>query len=111
MNPPRGVVIEANILIRAVLGKRVLALLQNYEDSIAFYAPDVCFDDAREWLPGLLANRGDDPKIGIAALDRMGCSSSPWMRPSMGISGSSPASESRRATSKTGPLSRLGHHR
>ena len=47
MNPQRGLVLDANILMRAVLGCRVRELLERYEDSATFYSPDVCFDDAR----------------------------------------------------------------
>lgn len=71
MSPRRGLVLDANILIRAVLGRRVLSLLDAYEDSIEFYAPDVCFEDAGKYLPTLLASRGDDPQIGSAVLDQI----------------------------------------
>jgi hypothetical protein len=65
MSAGRGLVRDANILIRAALGRRVRALLETYEDSIAFYTPDVCFEDAREYLPGVLASRGGDPQAGL----------------------------------------------
>src|ERR1039458_543460 len=71
-DPGRGIVLDANILIRAVLGKRVCALLEAYEDAIAFYTPDVCFDDPREYLPRLSNSRGDDPETGWAVLDQIG---------------------------------------
>lgn len=47
-------VLDANILIRAVLGKRVLGLLRKYSSQVAFMAPDVVFQEAREHLPGIL---------------------------------------------------------
>jgi hypothetical protein len=47
MNPRKGLVLDANILMRAVLGRRVRELLEVYEDVATFYSPDVCFDDAR----------------------------------------------------------------
>jgi len=72
MTPGRGIVLDANILIRAVLGRRVRALLEAYEDTIAFYTPDACFDDACEYIPQLLGSRGDDPETGTAVLDRIG---------------------------------------
>ena len=71
MTSGRGLVLDANILIRAVLGRRVRALLKTYEDSIAFCAPDVCFVEARENLPQILEQRGDDPKTGMALLDQL----------------------------------------
>jgi hypothetical protein len=48
MTAGRGLVLDANILIRAVLGRRVRSLLETYQESIAFYTPDICFRDARE---------------------------------------------------------------
>ena len=72
MTTGRGIVLDANILIRAVLGRRVRALLEAYEDSIVFYTPDVCFDDAREYLPRVLSGRGDDPETGMTVLDQIG---------------------------------------
>jgi predicted nucleic acid-binding protein len=71
MTSGRGLVLDANILIRAALGRRVRALLEVYEDSIAFYTPEVCFDAAREYIPKLFRSRGDDPDIGMAVLDQI----------------------------------------
>jgi predicted nucleic acid-binding protein len=71
MTTGRGIVLDANILIRAALGRRVRTLLEAYEDSVAFYAPDVCFDDAREYIPRLFGGRGDDPEAGLAVIDRI----------------------------------------
>jgi predicted nucleic acid-binding protein len=68
----RGLVLDANILIRAVLGSRVRSLLETYEDSIGFYTPDVCLEDAREYIPQVLANRGGDPQVGLAILQQIG---------------------------------------
>lgn len=42
MNPRRGLVLDYNILMRAVLGHRVRELLERHEDSAAFYKPDAC---------------------------------------------------------------------
>lgn len=53
------IVLDANILIRAVLGRRVRWLLEEYAGhGIRFYAPDVAFDDAERYLPTLLEKRG-----------------------------------------------------
>jgi predicted nucleic acid-binding protein len=71
MTPGRGLALDANILIRAALGKRVHHLLKAYEDLVAFYTPDVCFADARKYIPQLLSSRGVDPETGIAVLDRI----------------------------------------
>lgn len=50
-------VLDANILIRAVLGSRVLGLLRKYAGQVEFMAPDVAFQEAREHLPGILEAR------------------------------------------------------
>lgn len=47
-------VLDANILIRAVLGARALGLLRKYAGQVAFMAPDVVFQEVREHLPGIL---------------------------------------------------------
>jgi hypothetical protein len=44
-------VLDANILIRAVLGSRVLFLIRKYGEQVQFLAPDTAFEEAREWLP------------------------------------------------------------
>ena len=50
-------VLDANILIRAVLGSRVMGLLRRYSGQVEFMAPDLAFQEAREHLPGILAAR------------------------------------------------------
>ena len=54
-------VLDANILIRAALGQRVKGILLANVARASFYAPDVAYEDAWEYLPGLLARRGIDP--------------------------------------------------
>jgi hypothetical protein len=52
------IVLDANILIRAVLGRRVQQLIDTYAgQGVRFFAPDVAFDDA-EYLPPLLKKWG-----------------------------------------------------
>ena len=61
------IVLDANILIRAVLGRRVRQLLEQYSAcGIHFYAPDIAFADAQKYLPALLHKRGK-PETDIAA--------------------------------------------
>jgi PIN domain len=72
MTAGRGLVMDANILIRAVLGRRVRSLLETYEESMAFYTPDVCFADALEYIPDILDSRGGDPQAGFILLQQIG---------------------------------------
>jgi predicted nucleic acid-binding protein len=63
------IVLDANILIRAVLGRRVRQLLDTYAvKGFRFVAPDVAFDDAAKYLPSLLVESGKlaaDAKISL----------------------------------------------
>ncbi len=60
----QGFVLDANILIRAVLGKRVRQMIEKYaEQCVRFFAPDVVFADAEKYLPPLLKKRGKPHEI------------------------------------------------
>ena len=50
-------VLDANTLIRAVLGRRVRGLLAQYGNRVEFFAPDAAFAEAREHLPSILERR------------------------------------------------------
>jgi predicted nucleic acid-binding protein len=67
----KRLVLDANILLRGVFGVRVRGLLEAYEDSVTFYTPDVCFEDARRYIPELAAGRGFDPAGGLLVLDQL----------------------------------------
>lgn len=52
------IVLDANILIRAVLGRRVRELVETYSaKGVRFFAPDVAFDDAGKYLPQILMKK------------------------------------------------------
>ena len=65
----RAIVLEANILIRAVLGKRVRELIVDNANSVQFFSPDVAYVDARKYLPSLLKKRGIDSESATAVLN------------------------------------------
>ncbi|MBO9514987.1 MAG: nucleotide-binding protein [Variovorax sp.] len=67
----KALVIDANILIRAVLGRRVRELLFMHAAAVRFHAPDVAYADARRYLPDLLVKRGVDPTSAMAVLDQL----------------------------------------
>ena len=54
----KALVLDANILVRAVLGRRVLSILEIYADRVHFLAPEIAFTDVRAHLPDILAKRG-----------------------------------------------------
>lgn len=67
--PAEMIVLDANILIRAVLGKRVRQLLETYSGhGLRFYAPEVAYADAEKYLPALLIKRGKSDTDKFAAL-------------------------------------------
>ena len=55
----RTIVLDANVLMRAVLGRKVDRLLQAYAAQVTFLAPEVAFDDVREHLATVLHKRGE----------------------------------------------------
>jgi predicted nucleic acid-binding protein len=67
----KAVVLDANILIRAVLGNRVRELVFEYAETVRFFAPDVAYNDARKYLPQLLKKRGIDPLAALQVLDQL----------------------------------------
>lgn len=58
----KSLILDANILIRAVLGKKVNSLLVQYSNQVVFYTPEVCFQDAEKYLPIIL---GKHPSIDV----------------------------------------------
>jgi predicted nucleic acid-binding protein len=53
------IVLDANILIRAVMGRRVRELLEHYASpQVQCCAPDAAYLDAEKYLPSLLRKRG-----------------------------------------------------
>jgi predicted nucleic acid-binding protein len=51
------IVLDANILIRAVIGKRALDLIDRYADDLPILAPALAFEEAERHIPGILARR------------------------------------------------------
>jgi predicted nucleic acid-binding protein len=64
----KAIVLDANILIRAVLGKRVRELIFQNAAKVKFFAPDVAYADARKYLPALLQKRGVEAAPAMALL-------------------------------------------
>jgi len=64
-------VLDANILMRAVLGKYARALLAKYGQRIEFVAPDVAFDEARRRLPQVIERRKLQEELFMAFFDSL----------------------------------------
>ena len=71
MSARKGLVLDANILLRAVLGRRVRELLETYEEEARFYTPDVCFQDAQKYIPVVSKDRGFDVDLALSVLDQI----------------------------------------
>ena len=67
----RSLVLDANILIRAVLGQRVRRILEVHADSISFFVPETAYAEAEEHLAELVVKRGGDPAKALVSLKAM----------------------------------------
>lgn len=67
----KRLVVDANILLRAMLGVRVRQLLEEYGSFTDFFAPDVCFGDARRLVNELAVERAFDPVPALLLLDKV----------------------------------------
>ena len=66
-------VLDANILIRAVLGTRVRTLLTTYGGVVDFFTPDVCMADAQKYLPMLFEKRSLPSEPALTLLSSLEC--------------------------------------
>jgi predicted nucleic acid-binding protein len=60
---PRTIVLDANVLMRAVLGRRVARLLATFAAQVTFLAPDKAFDEVQEHLAAVLDKRGESSAL------------------------------------------------
>ena len=67
----RTIVLDANILIRAVLGVRVRRLISDHAAEVSFFAPDTAYAEARAHLPAILEKRGMNSAAMLAMLDAL----------------------------------------
>ena len=64
----RRLVLDANILIRAVLGSRVRGMITTYAADVEFFAPSIAYDEAERHLPEILTKHDRADQVG-ATLD------------------------------------------
>ena len=70
--PSRALVLDANILVRAVLGKRVRGVIEAYAGDVSFFVPEAVYQEAEQHLATLVARRGGDPEKALAFLRSLG---------------------------------------
>jgi predicted nucleic acid-binding protein len=71
MKPKKCLVLDANILIRGVLGQKVRSLIEQNIDNVNFYTPNVCYEDALKYLPSLMIKRNLSVEKLLAVLDTL----------------------------------------
>jgi hypothetical protein len=64
-------VLDANILIRAVLGNRVRRILEKHANSVSFFVPESAYLEAEGHLATLVTKRGGDPAKALGLLRAM----------------------------------------
>lgn len=65
----KRIVLDANILIRAVLGKKVRETIERSARAVDFWTPDLCYADARRYLPVLFEKRALPSSDALAVLE------------------------------------------
>lgn len=66
--PGRALVVDANVLVRAVLGRRVREVIEMYAGQVSFFVPEVAYAEAEEHVPALVIKRGGDPEKALRFL-------------------------------------------
>ena len=73
MRTNKIIVLDANILIRAVLGTKVRGILEQYVSTTQFVTPDICYQDARKYLPPLFEKRKLPVQNALDVLEKLNC--------------------------------------
>ncbi len=71
MSDSKALVLDANILLRGVLGDSVSSLLDRFSDSVDFYLPSVALSDARRHVAIRADNLHVDPAKLLNKLDQL----------------------------------------
>jgi predicted nucleic acid-binding protein len=73
MSTKKQIVLDANILVRAVLGRKVRGLLEEHIATTQFFTPDECYLDARKYLPPLFEKRNLPAQEALDVLEQLTC--------------------------------------
>lgn len=60
--PSKALVVDANILVRAVLGKHAREVIETHAEDVLFFVPEPAFAEAEEHLSALVVKRGAIPR-------------------------------------------------
>ena len=67
----KSLVVDANILIRAVLGVRAHSLIEAYAEDVTFLSVEEAFEDAEKYVPKVIKKFGGDEAAVSAALEKL----------------------------------------
>ena len=70
--PSKALVVDANILVRAVLGKRVREVIATHAEDVLFFVPESAYAEAEEHLASLVIKHGGDPEKALNLLRSLG---------------------------------------
>jgi predicted nucleic acid-binding protein len=70
MTVRKGLVLDANILLRAVFGQRVRQILERYEEQ-ANFSPEICFQDASKYIPDICSRKNLDVDLAVSVLNQV----------------------------------------
>ena len=70
--PSRALVVDAGILVRAVLGKGEREVFEAFAGAVTFFVPESAYTGAEEHLAALVVKRGGDPEKSLALLHSLG---------------------------------------
>jgi len=71
MEMKKRIVLDANILIRAVLGTKARLLIEKYSADVQFFTTEVCYQEAAKHLPPLFEKRNLKAEDAIAVLEAL----------------------------------------
>ncbi|MFC0134505.1 nucleotide-binding protein [Massilia eurypsychrophila] len=66
----KAIVLDANILIGAVLGHRIRKLVEQYGVTVSLFTPDLAWAEANRYVPALLTKRSKGTQDGMQYLNR-----------------------------------------
>lgn len=66
-------ILDANIIIRAILGKKVKDYLTSYAEKVDFFTPDTCTKEAKKYLPILFEKRDLRPELALEVFSKVEC--------------------------------------
>jgi predicted nucleic acid-binding protein len=65
---PKALVVDANILVRAVLGRRVREVIETHAEDVLLFVPESAYVEAEEHLAALVVKHGGDPEKALVLL-------------------------------------------